>query len=160
MKWMGFCLIAASLLFASSAFAERSYDFSDTDTPALELPYKVARVEKTGTGFQRQFIYHVDQDFEAIKKTLENDYERKRSFGKYAVMGLSRSTRGDVMTLVVGHKNEHFYLNVQASGSGTAFTYDSIGSSYVSGVFDLAAFGFRMPDGSTLPIGIAKEDGL
>lgn len=160
MKWMNCCLIAACLSFASPALAERSYDFSDTDIPTLDLPYKVTRIENTGTGFRKQFIYHVDQNFESLKKSLDSDYARGRKFGKYALMGISRSANGDTMNVVIGYKNEHYYLNIEASGSGSTFTYDSIASSYISGVFDLAAFGFRMPDGGTVPIGLAKDDGL
>ena len=77
-------------------------------------------------------------------------FDKKQRIGIFYVLGLTKQTEPNTHSLMLGYNNEHHYVKIQAEGSGTVITYETAPASYVSGVYDVAIYGYHMPDGGAI----------
>ncbi|MBO4349800.1 MAG: hypothetical protein J6A01_02505 [Proteobacteria bacterium] len=148
------CLLAVPL----TSMAKQTYDFSDIHEPYLQLPFTVTNVEVTGEWNTLKHIYHVTESYDKVIKKLADMYDKKQTLGDQIIMGLTKQTSIEMYQMIVGFQNEHHYAQITPEGSGTMITFEAAPVSYVSGVFDVAVYGFTMPDGTIISAISAAEE--
>ncbi|MBO5753534.1 MAG: hypothetical protein J6S69_07570 [Proteobacteria bacterium] len=144
----GLVLAACMLAVPTVASADVSYDFSDVMQPFLKLPFEVVSVEVTGEGTSMQHVYHLAESYDVMTKKLLDMYQKKQTIDKYFILGVTPQSTQEMYQVTIGYQNEHHYVQVTPDGSGCKFSVEAMPTSYVSGVYDVAIYGFRMPDGS------------
>lgn len=147
-RWMGLVLAACMLAVPAVSYADVSCDFSDVMEPFLKLPFDVVSVEVTGEGTGMHHVYHLAQSYDEIVKKLFDMYHKKESIDHYIILGVTPQTTQEMHQVTIGYQNEHHYVQVTPEGSGCRFAVEAMPTSYVSGRYDVAIYGFRMPDGS------------
>ena len=140
------CLLAVPV----TSMAKQSYDFSDIIEPSLQLPFTVTNVESTGEWNTLKHIYHVTESYDKVIKKLTDMFDKKQTLGELVIMGLTKQSSLEMYQLIVGFQNEHHYAQITPEGSGTMITYEAAPVSYVTGVYDIAIYGFTMPDGTII----------
>lgn len=151
-------LAGMSVVGATEAFADRPYDLSDVADAFIEWPYAVVSFEVNGESYNMTHVVRFDVSYDQVLKDFLSAYQTKQKFGKFQLIGVTENKNG--FRCILASNNEHHYVDISPSGSGTVATVQAMPSSYISGVFDVAAYGFRMPDGGLLPIGLNHKDGL
>ena len=140
------------------ALADRPYDLSDITKSFIDWPYKVVSFEVSGDSYNMTHIVRFDVAYNQVLKDFLSAYQTKKPFGNFQLMGVTENKDG--FRCILAYNNEHHYVDVSPSGSGTVAVVQAMPSSYITGIYDVAAYGFRMPDGGTLPIGLNNKDGL
>ena len=152
------CAVGLSAVTMNAAWADRPYDLSDISKSFIEWPYEVVSFEVNGESYNMTHIVRFDVAYDKVFKDFLAAYQAKKKFGNFQLIGVTENKTG--FRCILAYNNEHHYIDISASGSGTIAVVQAMPSSYVTGAFDVAAYGFRMPDGGTLPIGLRNKDGL
>ena len=155
---LGAILAAFMLAVPTVGFADVSYDFSDVMQPFLKLPFEVVNVEVVGESTSMRHVYHLSASYETMTKKLIAMYQNKERIDKYMILGVTPQTSQEMYQVTIGYENEHHYVQVTPEGSGCKFSVEALPTSYVSGVYDVAIYGFRMPNGSTVSAEIQTKE--
>ncbi|MCL2326346.1 MAG: hypothetical protein FWC40_07640 [Proteobacteria bacterium] len=147
-------------MWAGEARADRPFDFSDIRRPIIKWPFSVISFEIVGEAHETKHIVRVSEAFSAVETRLSRAIDRSEPFGDFLMMGMSPIPGTKGYQLILAYNNEHHYVQVTPDGAGTLFTVEAMPTSYVSGVYDVAAYGFRLYGGGVLPIGTRQDDNL
>ena len=60
--------------------------------------------------------------------------------------------------LLFGRRNEHFQAMISPENGGSVIKVPAMPVSYISGVYDIAAYGYTMPDGTAVSIDKFDEE--
>ncbi len=148
------CLLAVPF----TSMAKQTYDFSDINEPKLQLPFTVTNVETTGEWNTLKHIYHLSDAYDKVISKLEEMYSKKQPLGDLVIMGVTKQTGSEMYQMIVAYQNEHHYAQITPEGSGAKITLEAAPVSYVTGVFDIAIYGFTMPDGTIISAVSAAEE--
>ena len=144
-------VVAACLLILPiTSMAKQTCDFSDINEPYLQLPFTVTNVEVTGEWETLKHIYHVSEAYDKVIKKIASMYDKQQSMGEWVIMGLTKQSSTEMYQLIVGFQNEHHYAQITPEGSGTKIVFEAAPVSYTTGVYDIAIYGFTMPDGTII----------
>lgn len=145
---------------AQNAFADRPYDFSDITQPLIEWPYQVVSFNVTGAGYGVQHEIRFDISYDKMLKELAKYYKDHTAFGRYYLMSVTEQAQTKSTVCIFASNNEHNYVTIYPDGAGVKVVVDAMPTSYVSGAYAQAVYGFRMPDGGTIPLGRINKDGM
>lgn len=152
---------AMSMSSAQSAYADRPYDLSDVFQGSfIEWPFEVSSFEAVGESYTTKHNVRFAVPYQEVLAWFQNAIKKNVKVGKFFVMGVTETPNRDGFQLILALNNEHHFIDITSDGAGTIAVVQAMPSSYISGTFDPACFGFRMPDGGTIPIGKYREDGL
>lgn len=140
-----------------SGMAKQSYDLSDVNEPFLSLPFEVVSVDVSGEGAKTRHNYHISAEYDKVIKKLSTMHEKKQRINDYFVFGMTKQSGSEMYQIILAFQNEHHYVQVTPEGSGTLFSMEAFPSSYLSGVFPVAIYGFILPDGTVSP-SVKKTD--
>ena len=154
------CALFAACLFAlpATSLARQTCDFSDIEEPFLNFPFTVTSIEKTGEYNTLRHIYHVSESYDAVIKKLNDMFDKGKPLGEHIIMGLTKQLTSEMYQMIVGFQNEHHYVQITPEGSGTMLSVEAAPTSYVSGVYDIATYGFTLPDGNIVSAATAADE--
>ncbi len=152
--------VCMSLGMVQNAFAEKPYDFSDIQQPLIEWPFNVVSFNVTGSSYLTKHEIMFDMPYDKMLDTLKKAYSKHQAFGNYYVMSVTEQAGDKSFVCIFASNNEHNYVTFTPATSGTFAVVDAMPASYVSGAFAQAAYGYRMPDGGTIPLGKVNKDGM
>lgn len=158
-RWMG-CLLACVLAFPTAAFGERKCDFSDIQEPLVSYPFKVIEYSTYSDEFSTYQVTRVADSYESVVKFFQNALDKRKPLGVFTVMGLTHAAPVESHNTVLAYNNEHNYLEIKPSGTGTELVLKATPNSYVSGFYQQSLFGYRLWDETVIPTGERDEDGL
>ena len=154
------CALFAACLLAlpATSLARQTCDFSDIEEPFLTLPFTVTNIEKTGEYNTLRHIYHVTESYDAVINKLVELFNKKKPLGNHLIMGLTKQSSSEMYQMIVRYQNEHHYVQITPEGSGAMLSVEAAPSSYVTGVYDIAIYGFTLPDGTTISAVTAADE--
>ncbi len=138
----------AFMCLPMSGMAKQSYDLSDVSEPFLSLPFDVVSVDVSGEGAETRHNYHISVSYDQVIKKLKTMLDKKQKINDFYVFGMTKQTGSEKYQVILAYQNEHHYVHVTPEGSGTLFSIAAFPSSYLTGVFPVAIYGFILPDGS------------
>lgn len=150
-------LAVTPLCFCGSGYAEQAYDFGDIAQPFLSLPFNGVSVEVAGTDVEVRHIYHIAQPFDEVVEAFLQRIKRGEAFDGFEIMGFTKQQDGSYM-LYLAKRNEHHGASLVPTGSGCDLIVNGMASSFLSGAFDIAVYGYVMPDGSEISIDKFDEE--
>ena len=160
MKKVLMCLLASTLWLTApvAAMADMNYDFSDTFEPFVRWPFHVNNVEVVGEFPDADHLYHVTESIENVADKLSSIFQKNQQIGgTFYIIGISKQLSGEYM-LLFGRRNEHFQAMISPENGGSVIKVPAMPVSYISGVYDIAAYGYTMPDGTAVSIDKFDEE--
>ena len=141
-----------------AAADEPRCDFSDTQQPFLNLPFKVTNVEVTGEWTDMRHNYYLADSYDKVLKQIHKLFDSKGVLDKYVIMGITPQTGQEMTQIILAYHNEHFYVQISPNGAGTLFSLEARPISYVTGVYDVSIYGFVLPDGTEISTDTMTEE--
>lgn len=150
-NFLRIALVLGAVSCAAPAFAQpvQSYDFSDIGQPFMDMPFKVLRIETAGAGTGAKHIYRIADPFDKVVAKLKTMFEKGDPLSGFLPMGLSKQQNGEYQ-IIFGLRNEHHMAMVRPDGEGCAIEVDAFPVSFISGVYDIAIYGYSLYDDTTV----------